>query len=255
MYLFWIFWGIDAFVASILVYFFFVGLGDGSISSDNIVLWLVILLGLAAVLLGSYWLFVHQYTIAAKLLLSLVAVPGLLYALFMGLVLFGGNSSGWKWVEIEMGAPDYLIDIQLGSETMAMTLSEIKKQVETLGELIDVPQNLYPTYGHSADGALPHVEVDDSGHFHFVVVERGQELERRTTMLLDELLFWIFDTMTFSIACAFELKNRNSAEDFRRILFSKQEELLGIINRNWQEKERGNHTLILAKHPFTDVRL
>ncbi|GAB3782921.1 hypothetical protein GCM10028818_39780 [Spirosoma horti] len=96
MYLFWTFWGIDALVAATLVYFFFVGLGDGTISSYNIFLWLIILLGMAAVLLGGYWLFAHQYTILAKLLVSLIAIPGILYGLFIGLMLMGGNASGWK---------------------------------------------------------------------------------------------------------------------------------------------------------------
>jgi hypothetical protein len=133
-----------------------------------------------------------------------------------------------------------------------MTLSAIKQQVETLGERINVPSNLYPTYGRSADGARPHIEIDSSGRFHFVVVERGQELDRRTTTTLDDLLFWVFDTMTFSMACAFELKNRNKFQDFKRILFAKQEQLLGRINVNWQEKVSHNHKLILGKYPFTD---
>jgi hypothetical protein len=133
-----------------------------------------------------------------------------------------------------------------------MTLSAIKEQVEALGERISVPSNLYPTYGRSADGALPHIEIDPSGRFHFVVVERGQELDRRTTAVLDDLLFWVFDTITFSMSCAFELKNRNRSQDFRRILFDKHEELLGCINIEWQKKVRHNHNLILAKHPFAD---
>ncbi|GAB3782925.1 hypothetical protein GCM10028818_39790 [Spirosoma horti] len=133
-----------------------------------------------------------------------------------------------------------------------MTLAELEELVEILGERIEAPKNLYPTYGRSRDGALPHIELDDSGSFHFVVVERGRELERQTTTVLDDLLFWVFNTMTFSMACSFELKNRISTQDFRRILFSKQEELLGILNSDWQEKGRKNHNLILAKHPFTD---
>jgi len=133
-----------------------------------------------------------------------------------------------------------------------MTLLDIQKQVETLGTRINAPQTLLPTYGHSADGARPHIELDSTGRFHFVVVERGQELERQTTAVLDDLLYWIFDTITFSMACAFELTNRNHAQDFRRILFSKQEELLGRINPNWQEKKWLNHRLTVAKYPFTD---
>jgi hypothetical protein len=133
-----------------------------------------------------------------------------------------------------------------------MTLSAIKQQVETLGERINVPSNLYPTYGRSADGARPTIEIDSYGRFHFVVVKRGQELDRRTTTTVDDLLFWIFDTMTFSMACAFEWKNRKKFGDIRRILFAKQEQLPGRINVNWQEQVRHNHTLIVGKYPFTD---
>lgn len=81
MSLFLTLWGIDALIALILVYFFFVGLGDGTVSLNNIVLWLILLIGMAAVLLGSYWLFTHQYTVIAILLLSLVTVPSLFYGL------------------------------------------------------------------------------------------------------------------------------------------------------------------------------
>ncbi len=133
-----------------------------------------------------------------------------------------------------------------------MTLTNVQKQVNMLGTRINAPQTLHPTYGRSADGARPHIEVDSTGTFHFVVAERGQELERQTTAVLDDLLFWIFDTVTFSMACAFDVKNRNHAQDFRRILFSKQEELLGCIDPNWQEKKRLNHRLTLAQHPFID---
>lgn len=133
-----------------------------------------------------------------------------------------------------------------------MTLSGIQQQVETLGTRINAPQTLLPTYGYSADGARPHIELDRAGNFHFVVVERGQELERQTTAVLDKLLFWVFDAITFSMACAFELKNRNKAQDFRRILFSKQEELLGSISPNWREEKRLNHRQTLTQHPFTD---
>ncbi|WP_052731053.1 Imm63 family immunity protein [Spirosoma radiotolerans] len=145
-----------------------------------------------------------------------------------------------------------MTDILTKTGIKTMTLSAIKEQVETLGDLINAPHYLYPTYGHSVDGALPHVELDDSGTFHFVVVERGQELERQTTTALDELLFWIFDSITFSMACRFERANRNHNQDFRRTLFRYQEELLGCLNVNWQARKRTDHNLTLVRHPFTD---
>ncbi|WP_420148066.1 Imm63 family immunity protein [Spirosoma sp.] len=135
---------------------------------------------------------------------------------------------------------------------MHFTLDDIKKRVDQLALIINAPSDLLPTYGYSRDSAYPHVEVDSSGHMHYVVVERGQELERKTTDQLNDLLYWIFTDVTFSMANDFEMKNRIESQDFRRILFKKQEELLGILSEEWQQKERDAHEKILINHPFTD---
>lgn len=87
MYLFRILWGVDALVAFILLYFFFVGLGDNSVSSYNAGLWFLLLATMAGVLLGSLWLNAHQHRILANVLLSIIAIPGLLYSAFMLLLL------------------------------------------------------------------------------------------------------------------------------------------------------------------------
>lgn len=83
MIFFRILWGIDAVVALVIIYFFFVGIGDGSVSSFNMGLWLLILSVLAIVLGGSLWLRRKQQPVLANLLLSVVAVPGVLYGLFV----------------------------------------------------------------------------------------------------------------------------------------------------------------------------
>ena len=87
MILFWIFLGIDALVALVVLYFFIVGLGDGSVSSFNGLLWLGILTGLAAVMGGGWMLKVSGQLKTAKILLSVVAVPAVLFFLFF-LLLF-----------------------------------------------------------------------------------------------------------------------------------------------------------------------
>lgn len=81
--LFWTLFSIDGAIALIVLFFFFAGLGDGSVSSFNMTLWLAILGGLAAIL-GGGWLFKskgHPYLACAVLLIP--AVPGLLYAVFI----------------------------------------------------------------------------------------------------------------------------------------------------------------------------
>ncbi|MCB0563963.1 MAG: osmoprotectant transporter permease [Phaeodactylibacter sp.] len=87
MAFFWILWGFDACIALVALYFFFIGLGDGSVSSFNMGIWLIVLGGLAVILVGSLWLKGMGKLLLAKGLLGILAVPGLLYVLFMLLVI------------------------------------------------------------------------------------------------------------------------------------------------------------------------
>jgi hypothetical protein len=86
--IFWIPWGIDVIVALIFVYFFFVGIGDGSVSAFNIVLWLVILVGLAIVLGGSLALRASARTGLATALVTALAIPSVLIGLLFLALLF-----------------------------------------------------------------------------------------------------------------------------------------------------------------------
>jgi uncharacterized membrane protein YhaH (DUF805 family) len=79
--------GFDVLVALVFVYFFLIGLGDGSVSSYNMALWLGILAALAAVLVAGNRLHAAGRPGPALAVLAVVAVPGLLYVLFFGLVL------------------------------------------------------------------------------------------------------------------------------------------------------------------------
>ncbi|MDQ3141430.1 MAG: osmoprotectant transporter permease [Bacteroidota bacterium] len=91
MILFWLLWVIDAIVALVAVYFFFVGLGDGSISSSNSSLWVGILLGIFGILFASYKLKQHQHLFIADLLLLVLAMPAVLYGLFL-IISVAGNA-------------------------------------------------------------------------------------------------------------------------------------------------------------------
>jgi hypothetical protein len=77
-----ILWGIDAVIALIFLYFFVIGLGDGSVSSFNRGLWFGTLSTLATVLLGSRSLQRSGRTRLATSLLMILAVPGVLAGLF-----------------------------------------------------------------------------------------------------------------------------------------------------------------------------
>lgn len=84
---FWVLWSVAVIVASIIVYFFAIGLLDGSVSSFNLGLWGALLLATFAVTGGSLWLKLTGRSAWASVVASLLAVPGLLAALFLIVVL------------------------------------------------------------------------------------------------------------------------------------------------------------------------
>lgn len=84
---FWVPWGIAALVTGVVVFFFFVGLADGTVSSFNSGLWMLVLLGTFGVTGGSLILKRRGRPGLGALLALALAVPGLLAALFLLLVL------------------------------------------------------------------------------------------------------------------------------------------------------------------------
>ncbi len=123
-------------------------------------------------------------------------------------------------------------------------LPEIKAKVDDLAVKIGASGDVLPTYGHSEGAARPHIEVDARG-YHYVVVERGEELERMTTTDLDDLLYHIFEAITFSLAGKYEATHRIPGQDFRIVLFKHQTELLSALSPQWAERASAYHERLL----------
>ena len=132
-----------------------------------------------------------------------------------------------------------------------LTLAEIKTEVDRLAGVIGAPASLLPTYGVSRDGAYPHIEVD-ARQYHYVVVERGEELERHSSGEFDALLEKIFAGVTSSLAYSHERAHRDPARDIRRVAFAHQVALLARLSATWAAHEEQRHQDILRKHPFDD---
>jgi hypothetical protein len=89
MTLFKILWAVDAIAAIVVLYFFIIGLADGTVSSFNGGLWFLILAVLATVMFGSLWLKSNQHPSLAIALLLVLAIPAFLYLLFILVMIFG----------------------------------------------------------------------------------------------------------------------------------------------------------------------
>ena len=77
---------IDALVGAILLYFFITGIEDGSVSSFNILLWLAMLGGFAALVGVALTLRARGHKAAANFVLLVPALPGLLAMIFLLMV-------------------------------------------------------------------------------------------------------------------------------------------------------------------------
>lgn len=72
----------DALVAAGVLFFFFWGVSDGTVSSFNIGIWLALLAGTALSLVGGFLAWKNNNRVLAILLLLILALPGIAFALF-----------------------------------------------------------------------------------------------------------------------------------------------------------------------------
>lgn len=84
---FWIAFTVDATVAAVCLWFFILGLADGSVSAVNLGLWLGILAVLALILGGGWWLHHQGHAVWALRLLLVLAIPAALAGVFLLIVL------------------------------------------------------------------------------------------------------------------------------------------------------------------------
>jgi hypothetical protein len=125
-------------------------------------------------------------------------------------------------------------------------LQDLQHEVRRLASIIRAPDEKLPTYVSSRDMGHPHVEIEGSSYV-YVVRERDTELDRRHTGSRDELLYWMFEAITFSLASDWELLNRVPGEDSRRGLFAKQIELLDRVDPVWASRYRHAHSKRLTE--------
>ena len=121
-----------------------------------------------------------------------------------------------------------------------------------LARRIDASPTTFPTFGPSEQSGRPHIECSGD-RFDFVVCERGTEFERRSTDDVHVLLYWIFKSITFGLACEFELAHRTARTDSRRMIFSRSEELMALLDDSWAASLAAEHEAILKEHPFDDL--
>lgn len=135
---------------------------------------------------------------------------------------------------------------------MKSTFAEIQSLANSLAARIKIPHNQLPTFGSSVGDGTPCIEIGTDGTVYYVITERGSEYERWVPSNMDDLLYRIFQGVTWSMAIQYELKNRIERQDSRRMSFDEHARLMGLLNRDWQSRLQKHYKDILDKHPFDD---
>jgi len=123
-------------------------------------------------------------------------------------------------------------------EPNADAIPLLQDRIGELARVIDAPAHVLPTFGYSEETGRPHIEVH-GGRFHHVVVERGREYERFSTTSMDDLLYRVFCSVTFSMAVT-QLGVDQVTEMARRRIVRRQLELLGRLDPRWASRLTGN---------------
>ena len=135
------------------------------------------------------------------------------------------------------------------------TFAEIGMEFERIAALISaVGHPAFPALGRTSIFQESFVEIDARG-YHLVSSERGVERGRTVTLDLDELMYQVFDTVTFELATTYELTNRIESQDPRRIMFRHQQELLAKISAPWAARKALYHETLLQRAPFDDMSM
>ncbi|NML63601.1 hypothetical protein HHL22_00100 [Hymenobacter sp. RP-2-7] len=129
-----------------------------------------------------------------------------------------------------------------------LALGALEAVVKALGQQLDAPPELLPTFGYNRDFAYPEVRVSQAG-YHWVIVERGREEENRVFAQLDELLYQVFESVTFSLASSYELRHRIEGQDSRILLFARQVALLAQLDASWADRCRTKADFYLTGRP------
>jgi hypothetical protein len=83
MSVFEIIWSVDALASLVVLYFFFEGLGDGTVSRRNARLWMVVISAIACIMCGSILFKIHGWDIPAFALLLAMVLPAVCFVAYM----------------------------------------------------------------------------------------------------------------------------------------------------------------------------
>lgn len=97
-----------------------------------------------------------------------------------------------------------------------------------------------------------YIYSDKDGYHKDFVGDRGGLEIARIIENLDDIYYSICEHLSFTIARKYEVKNRVKGQDTRRLMFSKQLEILQKVNLKYYQRCKEEIEKILKENPYDD---
>ena len=130
-------------------------------------------------------------------------------------------------------------------------LRSLQSEYNALCQRVEPSGGEYTFLTEREDVGVPHVEFSD-GQYHYIVTERGIDLDRCSTADPDEILYWMLYDITFSMGRAHEFKNRIEGPDSRRSMFDHWLTQMKKADQAMADRLEYDIAKILAENPFID---
>lgn len=136
-----------------------------------------------------------------------------------------------------------------------LRIEEVKSKVVEIGLEIGLEENspLYPMFSEPEkvfnEGASVYVT---STEYHYIIFERGNISKHYRSAKIEDILYPLFKSITLALASKYEMENRNTSKDPRRLRWKKQLELLKIIDIDFRDTRRKEMEEILKNYPYVD---
>jgi hypothetical protein len=145
---------------------------------------------------------------------------------------------------------DFRIEVERLLAVLSRNIDDDYYPRNVYGQILSFAKSIPVTFDVPKGDATPFIEMRN-GQFHFVISERGCEFER-VSGNPDEILALLFEGITFDLAGQFELRHRINGQDSRKLLFSKQVDLLTLLNAEWAQSVSEKQRKTLQEFPFSD---
>ncbi|AIT09873.1 hypothetical protein LO80_07750 [Candidatus Francisella endociliophora] len=139
-------------------------------------------------------------------------------------------------------------------QSLEMLFENYNNFIQILDKIQKVPEyykkvNTTPQY----EGAS-HIEKNRTRGFDYYETERGEIYVHKKNLDMNNTLYLLLNEVTHSLASKFSAKNQkvNPNHDFRKVMFERQEYLMGLLNKDREQRLKEYHDNVLKKYLYED---